>query len=206
MAFQPFTSPDGASGGASAGAAERARYVAANPATAASVLRELARHPDRGVRRIVAANPSTPEELLFKLAIEFPRSFLNNPLLSQSLRERPGLIDRLPVRTLVSLLKQPGIPAQLLVQASASPDPQVQLAVLLHPALPASLLALLARCRHSLVAGSAKLHVNAPGSLAIADARSLILASGLVLANPRRAAAVLALAPVPDWLIETFRN
>ena len=121
-------------------AMRRARALARDPSTDADQLRGLradadpafdrllARHPnapedlleilshssDRATRRQVCLNAAAPREALLRLAPQFPRDFIRNPVVDWLLIEEPDLLQQLGKGVLRNVLKHSGCPPSLI--------------------------------------------------------------------------------------------
>ncbi|GCE07874.1 hypothetical protein [Dictyobacter aurantiacus] len=85
--------------------------IAANPATPAAVLAQLAKVSKMEVRRAVAMNPNAPLQVLSQLAGEFPEEFLRNPVLPMLNMVKPGFIKELPFLAWAGLLRFEHLPS-----------------------------------------------------------------------------------------------
>ena len=154
-----------------------APIVAANPATGASILRNLAAH-DEATRAAVAANPNAPLDVLLRLAGEFPAAFCANPVLPLLLLEQPDLPARMDPDALRRLMCYAGVPRPILAWIVAH-------------AAPAE-------------AEAARLHVGLAGQ-AGADWPELARAALWKATAPSYSdllLELLGLGAVPDWLLE----
>lgn len=86
------------------------KIVARNPDTNPTLLVKLSYSSDRDTREGVVSNPNTPTNILLKLGEEFPEQLLDNPVFSLLLLEDINLIEKIPIESLSSLLKQAKIP------------------------------------------------------------------------------------------------
>lgn len=130
--------------------------AATDPLTPASTLALLAAAPEAAVRRLVAANPATPAEALRQLALSFPDEVLDNPALPLHLLEDPAFFSRLDLRTCQALLGSPRATPELCEQLAQHPLDQVRMAVARASVTPMAVLEQLARSStHYLVAAVA---------------------------------------------------
>src|SRR5581483_6071230 len=66
--------------------------VAANPSTPPTCLEQMSKSKNAIIRHIIVRNPNTPINALLKLAAEFPRTFLTNPVLTLLTLSEPDFI------------------------------------------------------------------------------------------------------------------
>lgn len=85
--------------------------IAANPATPPDTLEQLREASDPAIRRAVAQNPNAYVTTLGRLASEFPREFLHNPIIPLLNMTRPRFIQELPPTAWISLLRFENIPS-----------------------------------------------------------------------------------------------
>jgi hypothetical protein len=86
---------------------EAQRLLAANPATAPEVLRELSQSDDRAIRQAVAGNPNVPIEVFWKLLMEFPSEIIKNPIFPLIRLENPSWLEMIPIKQLSTMLEKP---------------------------------------------------------------------------------------------------
>ena len=91
-----------------------AQIVASNVATPPELLKELAKHESKVVRKAVTSNPNTPTETLLKLGERFPQELLDNPILELLVLEDLKFLEKIPEHTLNTLIQQPKVPKFLL--------------------------------------------------------------------------------------------
>jgi hypothetical protein len=127
--------------------------LAQNPNTLSEVLEKLAYHQALEVRRAVAQHPCTPSEALYKLAEEFPRAFIENPLFPLLFLEEPSL-TQLPVEALESIAEHIHEPS-ILVGLATSNNRRVCFAVAKNPNTPAEELERLACSPESMIRDTA---------------------------------------------------
>lgn len=96
--------------------------IAANAATPASVLKRLGREGESRVRQAVVGNPNAPLETLYRLACEFPREFLANPLLPLLEITNPLFLQKMSGVTLLHLLRCEDFPSHWLQQIQQNPQ------------------------------------------------------------------------------------
>lgn len=113
-----------------------ARLVATNEAAPGSLLRELADHADRAVRRQIARNPATPAKVAARVGSEFPNDLLDNPAFDLYLIEEPDLLDGIGETTLRALLKRERCPAGFFAFAMRKQDASIAMAMLTNPSVP----------------------------------------------------------------------
>ncbi|GHO47268.1 hypothetical protein [Ktedonospora formicarum] len=93
--------------------------VASNPSTPPATLKQLGRAKDPLIRRAVTQNPNTPLPLLLDLAQQFPREFLDNPVIPLLTLTQPNFMKAAPRETWKRLLLFEDLPSywlQLLTQ------------------------------------------------------------------------------------------
>ena len=95
-----------------------AKIVAQNVAAPSELLRYLASHQSKVVRKAVTSNPNTPTETLLKLGKYFPQELLDNPIFDLLFLEDLQFFKNIPKSTLQSLIQQPEIPISLLKYAA----------------------------------------------------------------------------------------
>jgi hypothetical protein len=117
-----------------------AHLVAKNPSTPPELLQKLAHSCHGTIRKHVTANSNTPIDVVLELGDEFPEQLLDNPIVSLLLLEYPSLVNKLPIATLMSLLKLEKVPVFLLEQAVRNPRWEVKSAVAMHPRTPVKVL------------------------------------------------------------------
>jgi hypothetical protein len=117
-----------------------AHLVVKNPRTPPELLRKLAHSCHATICKEVTANFNTPIDVLLDLGDEFPEQLLDNPIFSLLLLEHPSLVNKMPIATLMSLLKLENVPVFLLEQAVRNPRWEVQSAVAMHPRTPVKVL------------------------------------------------------------------
>ena len=92
---------------------ELARIVAKNPSADPELLQELAVSPDLAICKGVAANPNTPANVLFNLAIGFPKQLLANPVFPQIIQQNPNWRSRFSSSQWREVLKKQELPKWL---------------------------------------------------------------------------------------------
>ncbi|HJN76227.1 MAG TPA: hypothetical protein QGF58_20025 [Myxococcota bacterium] len=80
---------------------DQCRDPGTSPERLAEIAGDPCLHPTIG--RQLARNPSVPERELLRLGQEFPAELLQNPLWDLWMLADPGFLDRLPLRTAMSL-------------------------------------------------------------------------------------------------------
>lgn len=106
--------------------------VAANPATPAETLSQLATGKNRAVLAAVAENPNAPFEALRLLLAEYTERVLNNPALPFLLIENPALPIKLSLDDLLSMLRFERMPRVFLAHALYLPEGAVRRQALAH--------------------------------------------------------------------------
>ena len=143
------------------------RQVAQNKSTPPKLLRKLAISSDRVTRQYVTANPNTPLEVLLLLGGQFPQQLLDNSRFLASWLEHSSLINKIPINTLIALLKLEKLPMYVIKQASHSLNADVQLAVAMNPQTPREVLEKLVRSEDAKVVEAAQMHVNWAGEICL---------------------------------------
>jgi len=141
--------------------------------TAPELLEKLGECSNPEIRKYVAENPNTPTDTLFKLAVDFPKEFLNNPILPLLLLEYPNLVQILPINTLVSLLEVEEVPTSFLEWAAEQYqsceffkyNQFLAMAVVMNVNTPSHVLKKLLNCWDVEIAEAAALHVNLAGEI-----------------------------------------
>jgi hypothetical protein len=113
--------------------------------TAPERLRALAEDECPRVRQAVAANPNAPRDVLFDLASEFPRAFVDNAALPLMLLENPRFIHDMPEDSLCALLELEDVPPEFLDLGARHRSWNVKRMVAAHGQTPGDLLVRLAR-------------------------------------------------------------
>ncbi|HEY9809630.1 MAG TPA: hypothetical protein V6D13_09825 [Halomicronema sp.] len=196
---------------------EKEREVASNPCTAGELLAKLADSEDAKIRQLVAGNPNTPMEVLFKLGVEFPEEFLNNPILGLLLLEDPNLAVKIPLPTLRSIiLKCDNVPVSFMEWGAGHFDEGIKVALAQNCKTPASVLEKLADHQNYEVRWYVAQHPNTPASVLekLASDKTLVYNRPIVIRvavanNPNTPAKVLEkLAETQEVynLIEIGRN
>jgi hypothetical protein len=155
--------------------------LAQDPATPPQQLAELAQGTNsRAIKQAVVRNPNTPPADLLRLAGRYWAEFLENPVLPLLLLEDPGLLHRLPVRALRTLVRREGMPPLVLQTLARHSDREVR--------------------------EGAKFHVAADEGEAIGESTDWHIALRRELERLPAARAtlpeLLSLDAVPDWLLE----
>ncbi|PSF37859.1 hypothetical protein C7H19_07705 [Aphanothece hegewaldii CCALA 016] len=117
-----------------------AKLVAKNVNADPDLLRELGSHSDTTVRKNVASNPNTPFDVLLKLAGQFPRQLLSNPVFDLLLLENPNFLSELSDSALRSLLKREDVPDLFLQWTANHQNITVRSAVVMNPKTPKTVL------------------------------------------------------------------
>jgi hypothetical protein len=99
-----------------------AREVAKNVNTPPETLKILGSSKDDTTRKYVAGNPNTPLEVFGKLAMQFPKEVLNNPLLPILLMSDASFLEQFPSASLKNMLKRPEMPLDFLEWAAQNSD------------------------------------------------------------------------------------
>jgi uncharacterized membrane-anchored protein YhcB (DUF1043 family) len=133
---------------------------AQNAATSPNELKQLAGET-KAIRRAVVQNPNTPLDVLYQLAEEFPREFLENPGLPLLLLENPRLFEQIPTRALAKLLQLDDLPTFFLEKATYA----VKIAVLRFKKVPLHVLQEFAKDKYSDVRAKVAKHPNASPEL-----------------------------------------
>ncbi|MFM8356762.1 MAG: WGR domain-containing protein, partial [Gammaproteobacteria bacterium] len=105
------------------------RALASHANTSAEVLSRLSHSVDRATREKVTSNGNTPASDYVRLGQQFPKAFLENPLLYVLMLEDPGMFSALPESLLVRLAKTSSCPASFLEWGSQHESESLQLAV-----------------------------------------------------------------------------
>ncbi|MBO0781021.1 MAG: hypothetical protein J2P37_19555, partial [Ktedonobacteraceae bacterium] len=90
--------------------------IAANPATSAATLEQLASRQDERLNRAIAGNPNAPLPLLLELAKAFPQEFLTNPAFPFFMMTHPAFVRDISAEAWLSLLRCETIPPSWLCQ------------------------------------------------------------------------------------------
>ena len=106
-----------------------ARLVARNPSADSELLTILASSGDVVIRAGVAGNPNTSPDILWKLAVEFPKEFLNNPVLPFLFLEDSNCVSKQSFSTIIRLLEENAVPKWFLLEATKFKYERVLLAV-----------------------------------------------------------------------------
>ncbi len=101
---------------------EVARAVAKNINTPSETLKTLSSSKDDTTRKYVAGNPNTPLEVFSKLAMQFPKEVLNNPLLPILLMSDANFLEQFPSASLKNMLKRPEMPVEFIEWAAQNAD------------------------------------------------------------------------------------
>ncbi len=140
--------------------------LAADPTTAADHLKKLADTDDRRIREMIAGNPNAPTKLLLELGAEFPEQLLNNPIFPLLCLEELHQVDKIPLRTLCSLLKQLNVPEHFFEWGVKTQNWEAIGWVGMNPRTPKAMLERLVQTiRNSEFQEVAKLHVNWEGEI-----------------------------------------
>ncbi len=99
-----------------------AREVAKNISTPPEALKLLGSSRDDTTRKYVAGNPNTPLEVFSKLAMQFPKEVLNNPLLPILLMSDANFLEQFPSASLKNMLKRPEMPVEFIEWAAQNAD------------------------------------------------------------------------------------
>ncbi|MEM7595366.1 MAG: hypothetical protein AAF383_28365 [Cyanobacteria bacterium P01_A01_bin.83] len=105
---------------------EQIRQQAQDENTAPERLAELAKSKDYLTRQYVAGNPNTPIQTLINLGKEFPRAFIDNPIFDLLIIEDINFVNKIPLATLRSILRQKDCPKFILEQACDRAELEVQ--------------------------------------------------------------------------------
>ncbi|MEM8778752.1 MAG: hypothetical protein AAGF26_07760, partial [Cyanobacteria bacterium P01_G01_bin.49] len=108
---------------------EQTRKQAQDENTAPEILAQLAESKDSLTRQYVAANPNTPTATLLNLGAEFPRELIHNPIFDLLIVEEIDFINKIPLATLRSILRQQDAPDFILEQAGDRADLEIQLSL-----------------------------------------------------------------------------
>jgi predicted DNA-binding WGR domain protein/3-methyladenine DNA glycosylase AlkC len=130
---------------------ETDRLIAAHTLALPETLSKLSHSSDKATRAKVAANPNAPPADYVRLGQQFPKEFIQNPLLDLLLLEQPALLQEVPSALLVQITKRPECPADFLVWAAAHTDQKVQLAVAMNSQAPEVALMRLRQSAHGKV-------------------------------------------------------
>src|SRR5690348_16647304 len=79
--------------------------VASNPSTPRACLAQMSKAQNAVIRRAVAQNPNTPVLHLTDLVYEFPRTFLNNPVITLLSLAEPDFIKNISLPAWLQLLR-----------------------------------------------------------------------------------------------------
>jgi hypothetical protein len=137
------------------------RLLAKHPNSPADLLEDLSHSADKATRRQVVRNACTPKEVLLRLAPQFPRDFLCNPVIDWMLIEEPDLLQNLGKGVLRSVLKSPTCPDALMGWATRNGNVEQQLALAMNPAATPEILETLAALKGE-VGVAARAHVRYP--------------------------------------------
>ena len=144
---------------------ERIRQQAQDENTAPETLAELAKSEDYLTRQGVAGNPNTPTKILLDLGAEFPRELFNNPIFDLLLIEDINFVNKIPLPTLRSILRQQDVPQYILEQACNRADLEVQLALANKINSSKKVLSKLSKSKYAEVAEAASLHIALMGEI-----------------------------------------
>lgn len=139
-------------------------HEARDPACKPERLRALASQGDQEVRRAVAGNPNTPEDVLYRLAVRFPREFLENPVLDLLLLVNPNFLAEMPEYARRRILAQPRVEVGYLRWVLKHGDTKALLSLAQNPATPPETLEPLLAHPVPAVAEAARLHVSLEAS------------------------------------------
>jgi hypothetical protein len=137
------------------------RLLAKHPNSPADLLEDLSHSADKATRRQVVRNACTPKGVLLRLAPQFPRDFLCNPVIDWMLIEEPDLLQNLGKGVLRSVLKSPTCPEALMGWAARNGTVEHQLALTMNPAATLEILETLAALKGE-VGVAARAHVRYP--------------------------------------------
>lgn len=169
------------------------RLLAKHPNSPADLLEDLSHSADKATRRQVVRNASTPKEVLVRLAPQFPRDFLWNPVIDWLLIEEPDLLQNLGKGVLRSVLKSPTCPDALMGWAMRNGNVEQQLALAMNPAATPEILETLAALNGE-VGVAARAHVRYPKPSRLAEDASgqfiKAVKSGLASLEPNDAASL----------------
>ncbi len=147
------------------------RLLAKHPNSPADLLEDLSHSADKATRRQVVRNGSTPKEVLVRLAPQFPRDFLCNPVIDWMLIEEPDLLQNLGKGVLRSVLKSPTCPEALMGWAARNGAVEHQLALTMNPAATPEILETLAAVKGD-VSVAARAHLRYPKPSRLANGTS----------------------------------
>jgi len=147
------------------------RALARHAQAPADLLEELSHSSDKATRRQVVRHASTPKEALLRLAPQFPRDFLCNPVIDWLLIEEPHLLQNLGKGVLRNVLKSAICPDALMGWAARNGTVEHQLALAMNPAATPEILETLAALKGE-VGLVARAHVRYPKPLRLAKAAS----------------------------------
>lgn len=140
--------------------------LAADPTTASDQLIKLAYTNDRRILERIAGNPNAPTELLLQLGAEFPEQLLNNPILPLLCLEQVNQVNKIPLKTLCRLLKQPNIPEHFFELGVKSQNWEAITCLGMNPQTPKAILERLVQTTwNPEFQQVAKLHVNWKGEI-----------------------------------------
>ena len=128
-------------------------------------LRILASHRSVEVRSLVAANPNTPPEVLFLLAVHFPKEFLGNPVLGLLIVVNPNFLAEVSSYTRQRLIAHPNVRKSFLNWAAKNGDEAALLSLTQNPSTPAELIEPLTQHAMPKVAEAAAMHVSLEASV-----------------------------------------
>lgn len=153
---------------------------AKDPSTPPKALERLATRED--CRAAVAANPNTPVDVLFRLAMAFPREVAGNVGFLLSMMTEPERVDELEAatRTLTALCRVAGVPEAVMELGMRSPDASVQRALLVNPDLPSAYVKRLTDSETREIAEAAPYHRNNenPPAFTVEEVRLELLRGG----------------------------
>ncbi len=142
-----------------------ARLVAGNAIAAPELLLRLSTSGDAIVRQNVAANPNTPTQVLLEIADEFPAEVLQNPIFSLLFLENPEFLNKMPGRSVASVLRQDGVPVFFLEWAGNRGDTGLRLVVAMNANTPKTVLEKLRNNHNAQVREAVEMHVNIAGEM-----------------------------------------
>ena len=148
-----------------------AEALAKDPATPPALLEQLSRKSQK-LARLIAKNPNITTETLFRLGAQFPKEFLQNPMLSMLSLEDPQFWGTLTPGLMLALLRIPTAPIEKVSAALLSRKDALYLSTKLelylasHPKTDVDLLIALAGSFNSEVRQKAARHPRLPSALA----------------------------------------
>jgi hypothetical protein len=110
------------------------------------LIKTLEKDPqDYDIAASIGENPSAPLELLYKVWVKAPDSFLSNPIVQLLQLESPDFWQKIPAETMKALLGLPGIGATIFEFAIKRHEPEIRRLVAQHIMAPPNILEELAR-------------------------------------------------------------